>query len=134
MTTQEDTHSPAIYESAAYNNEHLSDQVELLLWIVVILDIICLGCLGAIASTFLVQSCKAKQKTARFIIKLLILVLLVSISGAINALHEAPWFQKTTLFNSGPDIVLSCITEFVFWVAAQWSTWIIAFQFYSTAE
>ena len=105
-----------------------------MLWVVVIVEIVCLTCLAIITIGFLCQSCKAKQKTASFIIKLLILVLCVSISGIFNATHEAPWFQKTTMFNSKPDIFLNCISKFVYWVAAQWSTWIIAFQFYSTAE
>ena len=30
-------------------------------------------------------------------------------------------------------MVITQTNNFVFWVAAQWSTWIIAFQFYSTA-
>lgn len=62
------------------------------------------------------------------------MILCVSFSGLLGAIHEAPWLQKKAYFNSNADIIISAILSFVYWVAAQWSTWVIAFQFYSTAE
>ena len=58
----------------------------------------------------------------------------VSVSGLLKAIHEAPWLQGQSFYNSTTDIVVAGVICFIYWVAAQWSTWIIAFQFYSTAE
>lgn len=85
-----------------------------------------------IASTFLHHIYKQEQKTAKFIIKLLILIDLVAIAGILDSIREAPWFDKN-FQKSLASIIYQCIVEFVFWTGAQWSTWIIAFQFYSTA-
>ena len=66
-----------------------------LIWTVVIAEIILMGSLAIIGVMFLHQSCKKKQQTAGFIIKLLVLVVLVAISGIVNAIHEAPWWKES---------------------------------------
>jgi len=93
-----------------------------------------MSCLLVISISFLCQSCRSTQKIAKFIIKLLIMIVCVSFSGLLGAIHDAPWLQKKAYFNSDADIVISAFLSFLYWVAAQWSTWVIAFQFYSTAE
>jgi len=91
-----------------------------------------MGALAIISGMFLHAALKKGRKTASFIKKLLVLVLLVSIGGVMNAIHEAPWWKHQPYFNTVWAIIVICVFEFVFWVAAQWSTWIIAFQFYCT--
>ena len=108
--------------------------MEIFLWCVVVVDVVIMGILLFIASCFLIQSCRAKQKSAKFIIKLLILVICVSTCGILNSVREAPWWRKNAYFTSVWDIVIKGAIEFIYWTAAQWSTWIIAFQFYSTAQ
>ena len=108
--------------------------MEIFLWCVVVIDIVLMSSLLVIATGFLIQSCRAKQKTAKFIVKLLILVVCVSITGILNSVREAPWWRKNAYFTSVWDIVIKGAIEFIYWTAAQWSTWIIAFQFYSTAQ
>ena len=99
-----------------------------LLWAVVIVEVILMLSLLIIASMFLCNSCRSKQKAAPFIVKLLILVVLVATSGLYDALHDAPWWSKSSpYYDSIYDIILTGISEFVYWTAAQWSTWIIAF-------
>ena len=62
----------------------------------VIIEIILMGSLAIISGMFLHMACsKKKRKTASFIVKLLVLVLLVSIAGVINAIHEAPWWKHS---------------------------------------
>lgn len=104
----------------------------MLIWVVVISEIILMGSLAVIAAIFLRESCKAKQKTASFIVKLLILVMMVGVSGIVNAMHEAPWWKQSAYFGTVWSIVTVSVFEFIYWVSAQWSTWIIAFQFYCT--
>ena len=60
------------------------------------------------------------------------LILLVALSGIANAAHAAPWWMHNKYFGTTWAIVATSISEFIYWVAAQWSTWIIAFQFYCT--
>jgi hypothetical protein len=124
---------PIVGTSSGGGSFEFEDTV--LTWIFVVLEIVLMSTLVIIASAFLCQSCRSKQKTASFIIKLLILVLLVAVTGIFNAFHSAPWWRnKSGYFGSMPDIIVICVSEFIYWVSAQWSTWIIAFQFYSTAQ
>ena len=115
-------------------NSHSTDNSDLdegitgaLIWFVVVVEIILMGSLAIICSMFLHAACKKKRKAASFIKKLLILVLLVSVAGIINAIHEAPWWKHSRYFDTVWSIVVVCAFEFIYWVAAQWSTWIIAF-------
>ena len=72
-----------------------------------------------IASMFLCQSCRAKQKAAPFIVKLLILVVLVASAGIFDALHDAPWWSKeSAYYDSIYDIIITGIAEFIYWTAA----------------
>ena len=109
-------------------------EIEIFLWCVVIVNITLMSTLLVIATCSLCQSCRAKQKSAKFIIKLLILVICVATTGILNSIEEAPWWRKNAYFTSFWDIGIKAVIEFVYWVSAQWSTWIIAFQFYSTAQ
>ena len=78
-----------------------------LIWVVVIIEIILMGSLAIISIMSLrVTACKKRRKTASFIIKLLILVLLVSISGVVNAIHEAPWWKNSRYFGTVWSIVV----------------------------
>ena len=87
-----------------------------------------------VSTSFLVHACRAKHKPASFIIKLLILVDCVAVSGLGAAFNEAPWLRRYHYSETSAAIIVQGVFEFVYWVAAQWSTWIIAFQFYSTAK
>jgi len=71
----------------------LSEPIRKLFLSVIIIEIIFMSILLAVSGAFLIQSCRQKQHTARFIIKLLILTVLVSISGLLKSIHEAPWLQ-----------------------------------------
>lgn len=102
-------------------------------WLFVVLEIVLMSTLVVIASSFLWQACRAEQKTASFIIKLLVLVDLVALAGISNATREAPWWSEKAILPDLGLITFQCACEFVYWTGAQWSTWIIAFQFYSTA-
>ena len=118
-----------------HNSSDLNDGATgALIWVVVIAEIILMASLAIIALMFLHQSCKQRTKMATFIVKLLILVLLVSTAGIVNAIHEAPWWKHSQYFDSVWSLVVVGVFEFIYWVAAQWSTWIIAFQFYCTTQ
>jgi len=54
-------------------------------------------------------------------------VTLVAVSKILDAIWFAPWWSIHDFFNPFPDIIIVTIFRFVYWVAAQWSTWIIAF-------
>ena len=98
-------------------------------WVVVIVELVLMTSLLVISSTFLIQSCRSKQKTASFIVKLLILVSAVAISGIGNAIETAPWWRRhaSSYYHSIWDVLIYGAIEIIYWVAAQWSTWIIAF-------
>ena len=114
--------------------EDLSDTTLLFLQLTCIVEIVLMSVLMIVSTSFLVHAYRTKHKPASFIIKLLILVDCVAVSGLGAALNEAPWFAKYPYEATSAAIVIQGILEFVYWVAAQWSTWIIAFQFYSTAK
>ena len=71
-----------------------------------------------ISGAFLIQSCRRKQHTARFIIKLLMLTVCVAVSGLLKAIHEAPWLQGQSFYNSTTDLVVAGIISFIYWVSA----------------
>ena len=122
------------YSTNATQDKSLTGPVEKLLNAVVIIEIVLMSILLLFSLSFLINSCRQKQKTARFITKLLLLITCVAVCGLADAIHEAPWLQDRSFYNSSADIIITAVFDFLFWVAAQWSTWIIAFQFYSTAQ
>jgi hypothetical protein len=90
-----------------------------LLYVIVLVEVILMLALLIIASMFLCQSCRAKQKAAPFIVKLLILVVLVASAGIFDALHDAPWWSKeSAYYDSIYDIIITGIAEFIYWTAA----------------
>ena len=100
------------------STQSLSEPVRKLFISIIIIEIIFMSLLLMISGAFLIQSCRQKQHTARFIIKLLILTVCVSVSGLLKAIHEAPWLQGQSFYNSTTDIVVAGIIAFIYWVAA----------------
>ena len=83
----------SLQTTADDTQQSLSEPVRKLFLSIVIIEIIFMTLLLMISGAFLIQSCRQKQHTARFIIKLLILTVCVSVSGLLKAIHEAPWLQ-----------------------------------------
>ena len=125
---------PQTFSSRSFDDGDLNGITTSLTWAVVALELILMMTLLLISTKFLVNSCRAEQKVARFIVKLLILVAVVSFSGIFDAFHESPWWKESDYINSTTDIVFCALIGFTYWAAAQWTTWIIAFQFFSTAR
>ena len=46
------------------------------------------------------------------------LIVLVALSGILNAVHAAPWWKHNKYFGTTWAIVITSISEFVYWVAA----------------
>jgi len=89
-----------------------------MLWVAVITQIVLMSALLICAVSFLLQSCRSKQKTAGFIVKLLVLIVLVSSGGLADAIHEAPWLQQQVYYNDTVDIIITSSVDYIFWVAA----------------
>ena len=120
--------------SSSDTEDDLNETVLLFLQITCIVEIILMTVLILISTSVLIHACKSKHKPASFIIKLLILVDCVAVSGLGAAMNEAPWLRHTAYSKTATGVFMQGVFEFVYWVTAQWSTWIIAFQFYSTAK